>query len=350
MTTITDSINGPRSQFASNYRASTSDSIYGRSTQGPRFTANAINLQKLLSNLDKIEEALQGFRSVTGKAARTAATTQPAPATSAQLVSTAAINASTPTDAPENRVNPGNPFNGNGSNSPNFESGLTVGDGSFQINGVTISVTASSSIYSVLTTINASAANVTASYKSAEEKVVLTHNQLGAGTTIDLSNDSSGFLRAIKLSDSTIVQGIDAGTTNNTTVKSRSYRTANMLDDLNESLASMLESSSDYQSVVLKNEIHKIVDSVHADYGESQLKKSGITLGDAGDQLLVQNNSTRRRLVHALQNGDRFTLSALTGSKDGQPGLIPLLRNAILDHIGTANSGYTTGSITSLRA
>ncbi len=108
-------------------------------------------------------------------------------------------------------VDPAKPFNGTRNQNPNFENGLSVTAGSFQVNGETITVLANDTINSVLSTINQSNAGVTATFDAVTEKVVLTQNTLGATPTITLANDSSGFLAATKLSGATPVPGIDGG-------------------------------------------------------------------------------------------------------------------------------------------
>lgn len=79
-----------------------------------------------------------------------------------------------------------------------FDQSVTAG--SFIVNGETIAVAANDSIASVLDRITASAADVTASYDAENEQVVLTRNTAGDGASITVSNDTSGFLAAMKLS------------------------------------------------------------------------------------------------------------------------------------------------------
>ena len=102
-------------------------------------------------------------------------------------------------------VNTQNAFNGTGNANPNFDPGVSVGTGTFEVNGVQISVAASDSIDSVLTKINASAAGVTATFDTASEGLVLTQDTPGSTATVVVGNDTSGFLAATKL-DSAIVQ------------------------------------------------------------------------------------------------------------------------------------------------
>lgn len=350
MTSITDSIYGTRSQYSSYYQTLITDSAYQSSSHAPAETNSGVILQNLLNKLDKVETALNSFNSTSHRVDAASASSQSTPATSTRMESIEEINSATPSHATANIVNPANAFNGNGRNSPNFEKGITVVEGSFLLNGVEISVHSNSSIYSVLSSINGSAADVTASYKSAEEKVVLTHNRLGAGSSINLTDDSSGFLRAIKLDNAPVERGVDAGVIETTNLKSRSYRTADMLNEINETLMAILEPSERFYNTALKNELQKIVGSIKDDYGTAQLKKSGIEFSDADSQLFKQNNNSRRRFVQALQTGDRFTLNALTANEDGKHGLIPSLKELVLEHAGSGYSGYSKGSITSYRA
>lgn len=100
-------------------------------------------------------------------------------------------------------------FNG----SPNFENGVSVTAGSFQVNGETINVAADDSINSVLAAINASAAGVSASYDGATEIISLQQTSPGSAFDIVLGSDTSGFLNATKLDASSTVPGADSETT-----------------------------------------------------------------------------------------------------------------------------------------
>jgi hypothetical protein len=106
-------------------------------------------------------------------------------------------------------VNPDNPFNGTGSADPNFEDGLAVTEGSFQINGTTIAVAADDTINNVLDKINSSDAGVTATFDPETETVLLTQNTPGSTQDIVLSNDTSGFAAAVKLDGAVATPGED---------------------------------------------------------------------------------------------------------------------------------------------
>jgi len=99
-------------------------------------------------------------------------------------------------------------FDGLRNGRPNFEYGTTVTAGSFQVNGTSITVNADDSIDAVLQRIADSAADVTATFDAATERIVMTRKTAGSHT-IDLSGDSSGFLAATKLSGASTSTGLD---------------------------------------------------------------------------------------------------------------------------------------------
>ncbi|MGD8990945.1 MAG: hypothetical protein PVI00_05760, partial [Desulfobacterales bacterium] len=116
-------------------------------------------------------------------------------------------------DSQGSAVNPDKPFSGMGNDSPDLENGLVVTDGSFQINGTTISVQADDTLNTVLDRITQSDAGVTATFDAANEIVLMTQKTAGAGQDIVLTNDTSGFLAAVKLEGATTTPGKDPDTT-----------------------------------------------------------------------------------------------------------------------------------------
>ncbi|QDV88645.1 hypothetical protein [Planctomycetes bacterium TBK1r] len=104
---------------------------------------------------------------------------------------------------------PQNPFDGIREQSPWLESGFEISDGQFEINGVSIAVSSDDSLDAVLQRIGESGAGVQAQFDAATERVVLTHQTLGAEPTIALGADTSGFLAAFKLNDAVAVGGTD---------------------------------------------------------------------------------------------------------------------------------------------
>ena len=107
-------------------------------------------------------------------------------------------------------VDPTNPFNGTRNDNPNFENGLSVSSGSFEVNGVVITVAVDDTINTVLTKITDSSAGVTATFDAGTESVILTQKTAGASPTITVGTDTSGFLAATKLNSATVVQGSNA--------------------------------------------------------------------------------------------------------------------------------------------
>ena len=104
-------------------------------------------------------------------------------------------------------VNPDNPFNGTGAADPNLDPDQSVSAGSFEINGVSIAVAADDSINTVLDKINQSEAGVAAVFDASNEKIVLTENGTGETPGVQIGNDTSGFVAAMKLDNATPVSG-----------------------------------------------------------------------------------------------------------------------------------------------
>ncbi|MEZ6129869.1 MAG: flagellin hook IN motif-containing protein [Planctomycetaceae bacterium] len=110
----------------------------------------------------------------------------------------------------DNKVSSANAFNGTGVNAPSFDPGLTVSNGTFTINGQSISVVSSDSIDSVLQKINQSTAGVTALFDSVRERIWIESNTAGSAGQIVFGSDTSGFLAAVKLDTAVVLNGIDA--------------------------------------------------------------------------------------------------------------------------------------------
>lgn len=115
-------------------------------------------------------------------------------------------------DSVGSAVDPDKSFNAVRNDNPNLEYGRSVTSGSFQVNGVDISVSEDDTINTVLDRINQSDAGVTAAFDAATEKVLLTQNTIGSAHAITLGNDTSGFLAAVKLDGAVPVAGQDPDT------------------------------------------------------------------------------------------------------------------------------------------
>ena len=101
-------------------------------------------------------------------------------------------------------VDPNATFNNSDPNlRPRFENGQQVTAGSFTIDGTSITVNANDTLNTVIARINASCAGVTASL--ANDQITLTSNS--PSEVIDLANDTSGFLTAVKLDGASATGG-----------------------------------------------------------------------------------------------------------------------------------------------
>jgi hypothetical protein len=85
-------------------------------------------------------------------------------------------------------------------------------DGSFQFNGANISVSTADTLNDVIDRINQSSSGVSATFNAITERVDILQNTLGSAATIDLQNDTSNLLQAIKLDSVNTVPGIDPET------------------------------------------------------------------------------------------------------------------------------------------
>lgn len=107
-------------------------------------------------------------------------------------------------------VNPINPLGGIGEVNPNLQFGTpSIIDGTFQLNGENINVSTTDTINDVVNRINQSAAGVTASFNTGTEQIDFVQGTLGSVPTINLQNDTSNLLQALKLSGAVVTPGID---------------------------------------------------------------------------------------------------------------------------------------------
>lgn len=107
------------------------------------------------------------------------------------------------------KPDPAGAFDASGGTDANLEEGLNVGAGTFTVNGELITVDADDSILSVIAKINVSDAGVVAAYDPDAELFTLEQQDSGRVPTIEVGNDSSGFLEAMKLDSDAVVPGVD---------------------------------------------------------------------------------------------------------------------------------------------
>ena len=113
-------------------------------------------------------------------------------------------------------VNPDNPLGGVRNANPNFQyypapdTLPDIVDGSFEINGETISVSTTDTVNTVIDRVNQSDAGVTAVFNPATERIEFTQDTLGSAPTIVVQNDTSNFTIATKLDAAVVTPGTDS--------------------------------------------------------------------------------------------------------------------------------------------
>lgn len=93
-----------------------------------------------------------------------------------------------------------------------LDPGKIIMSGSFKINGQTIAVTSADTINSILAKINESDANVTAEYNSEADIITIQSKSYDPEAEITLTDDTSGFISAMKLDGALIEQGTASDT------------------------------------------------------------------------------------------------------------------------------------------
>lgn len=104
-------------------------------------------------------------------------------------------------------VDPDGAFDGVGDAGPELDPGERVVQGGFRVNGEIIRTYDDDTLNAVLDRITQSAAGVTATFDALTERVVLTQDTPGPGETITITNDTSGFVDAVKLDGAAPVAG-----------------------------------------------------------------------------------------------------------------------------------------------
>ena len=112
-------------------------------------------------------------------------------------------------------VDPDQPLGGIRNQNPNFQYFAApntldpIIDGSFELNGETISVSTTDTLNTIIDKINQSDAGVTAVFNPLSERIEFVHDTFGSGTTIDIQNDTSNLIVATKLDTAVVQTGID---------------------------------------------------------------------------------------------------------------------------------------------
>ena len=229
-------------------------------------------------------------------------------------------------------VDPDNPFNGTRSDDPNLEGGLSVSDGSFQINGTTIDVNAGDSINSVLDRINQSDAGVTAAFDAATEKVLLTQQTAGSTQDIVLENDTSGFLAAMKLEGATPTLGEDPET-------DKSLADVATFSAVQSGSISVNGVSMDID--VSTDSLNDVLDRIGASGAgvtasfDSASQKVSLNSDNAGSQLILSGDATNFFSAAGISDG---TYNAEAGSVEAQAVNVVDVANLIVESIVEENS------------
>ncbi len=252
-----------------------------------------------------------------------------------------------PTGVSGAQINPDALFNGTGEDSPGFEDGLSVSAGSFEINGTTIEVAEDDSLSSVLAKIDASDAGVSAAFNASTQKVTLTAKATG-NTAIDVGNDSSGFLAAVKLDASaTFTAGQEERTTETTWTRVETDTGRRSLNDpnraatelaavfaqLNTALEQVRQAGNSAPQFRTDTErvLRAAVDSV------PNAAARGLTLSTSTNSLRV--NVDVRQLAAALTSDPKAVQQLFRGSDNLPDGLESLLNNYAEHDTDSTGSG-----------
>lgn len=201
-----------------------------------------------------------------------------------------------------------------GSSNANFDPGLFVVDGSFDINGVTIDVDETLSIDDLVASITASAAGVTASYNAVTDELELSQKTTGSTGQIVLANDTSGFFDAVKLSGAVAVPGTDSATdskiqdvpelssllSGNITINGVSVS----IDIVNDSLQDVFTriNESEAEATASFSGGYLTIRSTRVDLG-LQLQDSGTNFFDVFSMEVGTFDGENVRAIHGLRKG-----------------------------------------------
>jgi hypothetical protein len=233
-------------------------------------------------------------------------------------------------------VNPDNPFNGTGAEDPNFESGLNVTAGSFEINGTTIDVAADDTINSVLDKINQSDAGVTATFDAVSETVLLAQNTPGSTEDIVLANDTSGFLAAAKLEGAVAVPGEDGTVSEDPATPMAEVEGLSAVQSGSISVNGV-SIDIDVNTDSLNDVLDRITASeagVTASY-DSSSKRVSLSSKDSESQLILDSGSTNFLSEVGLSDG---TYEATSGSVESQGVEAADVSNLVVEAIVEENS------------
>jgi flagellar hook-associated protein 2 len=206
--------------------------------------------------------------------------------------------------------------------------GTTATTGSFSINGVSIDYSSSSTLSSVLNSINDSAAGVQASFDSGMNRIVLKNKEPGNRGVVLAESSASNFLRAFGLTGGTLSSGTDLVYSINggVTTKARS----NTITDSDSGLTGLTITAAKVGTTTIASAndtsaVRSAVDALITSVNRVQSLISSLTVSNrdaagkitagvlAYDQTVFQLGSNLRSLLAPqLSGGPSTTIRALT--------------------------------------
>lgn len=217
-------------------------------------------------------------------------------------------------------------LNDSGANGANLTTAVTgdgSGNGSFKINGVSVSYNiATDTLNDVLGRINNSTAGVSASYNSIEDKIVLTNKSTGS-TAISLEDVTGNFLAATRLSTGTQTMGQNAqivvdGVNSNNPLESSTNEFKDIIPSLTFT-AKKVETAS-WTSITVSKDTDTTINTVKSFLNEFNATIDALEAARAKGQPLASDSAVTdivgklRRLVQDPVSGlsdSPNTLSAL---------------------------------------
>ena len=206
-----------------------------------------------------------------------------------------------------------------------------VTDGTFEINGETISVSAADSIEDVLNRISASAAGVTASLTSGGAVQIVSDSE----EAFVLSGDTSGFLSTVGIEQDTYSSTVEEPSKRGSRLAARMITEA--LQDLADPLNELFATSEDDDPIRLDRiSMHsRLKAAIRSAFDESDLDADSNDIGlefdteaDEDTLLLDLSLSNRRTLQNAMRQGPREMTRLLFGSQS-QEGFLSRLTDAV---------------------
>ncbi len=197
---------------------------------------------------------------------------------------------------------------------------------SFEINGAKFSFSADNDIDYVLSTINASEAGVTVTYKPLEDKFVMTANDAGAGRTVRMSQTEGNLLN--------VLFGSSGGAAGNT-VTSAAYisgsiagSTKPQTDEITKGKFALTVNGQDYTFDVAKKEsgnytldelVRKLNEDLISQFGTTGKTRTGAdgTTTDIGNiELVVTGEGEDQRISLVSNNGASLALKGTDDTTD----------------------------------